>query len=32
MAQLRNEQGVEKIVDLILEMGGLPKVQSAKIA
>ncbi|MBF9021493.1 urease accessory protein UreG [Rhodobacterales bacterium HKCCA1058] len=32
MAQLRNEQGVEKIVDLILEMGGLPKVHSAKIA
>ena len=32
MAQLRNEQGVEKIVDLILAMGGLPKVQSAKIA
>ena len=32
MAQLRNEQGVEKIVDLILEMGGLRKVQSAKIA
>jgi len=32
MAQLRNDQGVEKIFDLILEMGGLPQVQSAKIA